>query len=91
MATRRVRWTAWVVFALASTSALAGPPVRIVSEGKAEKDWVPSAPLAAPAYPPGAEDIGGVCVNIGYYLGEGGVPSEFSLLKSWSKPAARPG
>jgi len=81
----RLRWISGLALLLVAASAAASERVSIVTEGKAGADWTPASPIVAPAYPPGAEDIGGVCVNMGYYLGEDGVPSEFAVVKSASK------
>jgi len=72
---------------LACSSAMAERSVQIISEGKSGIAWTPTTALSEPGYPPGVDAAtGDVCVNIGYYLGADGVPSEFAHLRSWSDP-----
>ena len=85
MAKHRFLWAPWLGLALASGSMAADAPVSIVSERHAHQDWTATVPLPAPAYPANAGDIGSVCVNMGYYLGPDGTPSDFAVVKSWSK------
>ena len=88
---RRFRSQAICLLALvaSSSAALAARHVAIISEGKAAKDWQLAGAEAKPTYPAGV-DAGDVCVNIGYYVGEDGVPSDFAHLKAWSGSKDKP-
>lgn len=88
---RRFRSQAICLVALlaSSTAALAARHVAIISEGNSARDWQLAGVETLPAYPAGV-DAGEVCVNIGYFVGVDGVPSDFAHLKAWSSRKDKP-
>ena len=89
MLSLRFQATCLVVLAATASNALAEKHIAIISENRAGKDWQLSGTEILPAYPPGVE-AGDVCVNIGYFVDENGVPSQFAHLKSWSGGKDKP-
>lgn len=75
-----------VAAAAAATATAADRRLIIVSEG-VSRDWQRATGTVAtvPGYPPVVADRSAdVCVGIGYLIGKDGLPSEFTVLKTWS-------
>ena len=74
--------------AVAAKSSKIEDRIEVVTEGGIGKTWAaaPGASFPAPGYPAAMKDrAANVCVSIGYTLSKDGVPSDLSLLQSWSR------
>lgn len=81
------RRSAYLALVLASASAFAAEPIRVVNEGGIKSAWTlpAGAKLSAPAYPPQfAARALEVCVGVGYLVNADGSTSDFALLKGWN-------